>query len=331
MTHDDGIRISVIIPTFNSAMTIAGCVAAVVADPFEAKEIIVVDDCSSDATREILGEFDCRLIELEENSGPARARNAGAAQARGEILFFVDSDIFLADHSVSIVDRYYREHPLAEAVIGMYAKTPANGGSFSQYMALWRFYTWTHPTPTEFSFFIASCGTIRQAVFAELGGFDTVYRGAEVEDYEFGHRLGARHPIFLLPELQGVHRFPGFMKCMRNYFSRSRKWFELFLRRRRFDTGQANASTGVSVVFAVAWILSGLAAIVISNPFAGALSGMCLLAYLVTISGFLRMAYQERGADFAVYAGVVHLLLSLAVAVGVGAALLRLPFTKARV
>ncbi len=322
MNRANSIRISVIIPTFNSEDTIKDCVNAVQAGSNEEVETIVVDDSSTDSTRDLVAAMDCVLLTLKQNSGPAHARNSGAAHARGEILFFIDSDVILSDRAVATVESYYREHPEADAVIGMYSKRPANEGLFRHYMALWRYYTWTHPTPEEFSFFIASCGTIRRDVFVEMGGFDTAYRGAEVEDYEFGHRLAGRHPIILLPDLQGAHHFPGFPTCWRNYLRRTRRWFALFRRRRRFDSGQAKGSTGLSVALATVTVTTTLASVVVHHPVVWAPAAVSWLAYLASISGFLAFATKERGFVFAMSSVFIHMSLSLAVALGVGSAVL---------
>lgn len=320
MKYDNALTVSVIIPTYNSEDTIAECISAVLAEATDGVEVLVVDDGSTDATREIVTGMDCRLITLERNSGPAEARNTGADQARGDILFFIDSDVILAKGALSLIDRHYRQEPDEAAAVGMYAKKPANEGLFHHYMALWRYFTWTHPTPRSFSFFIASCGTIRREVFVEMGGFDTAYRGAEVEDYEFGHRLAARHSITLLPDLQGAHHFPGFATCWQNYLSRSRRWFALFRRRRRFDSGQAQGSTGLSVALAASAVVMSLASIVIHQPLVWISAAVFWFAYLVSISGFLVFAARERGFAFAVSSLFVHTTLSLAVAIGVGSA-----------
>lgn len=90
--------VSVIIPTFNSAATIAATLESVRGQTFGAWEAIVVDDCSTDSTCDIVQEIArnddrIRLVELSENSGrPAVPRNVGVRAATGYYVAFLDSD-----------------------------------------------------------------------------------------------------------------------------------------------------------------------------------------------------------------------------------------------
>ena len=93
--------VSVVIPTFNSQDAIVGAIDSVLAQNYEAIEIIVVDDGSSDHTvaiaREKLG--GCakpfRVLEFGVNKGPSAARNAGWRAASGTWVQFLDSDDLL--------------------------------------------------------------------------------------------------------------------------------------------------------------------------------------------------------------------------------------------
>lgn len=85
-------KISVIIPVYNSEKTLYNCLKSIYANSFDNFEVIIVDDVSADKTCEVAGRFPCRLIRLDENSGPAYARQAGVAAAEGEIIAFTDSD-----------------------------------------------------------------------------------------------------------------------------------------------------------------------------------------------------------------------------------------------
>lgn len=87
--------ISVIIPTYNRAATIRRSIMSVLGQTIEELELIVVDDCSTDDTAQIVRSIpDKRLkyVCLEKNSGACVARNRGIELAEGDLIAFQDSD-----------------------------------------------------------------------------------------------------------------------------------------------------------------------------------------------------------------------------------------------
>ena len=94
-------KISVVIPTYNRAQTIMRAINSVLSQTLPAFEILVVDDGSSDGTKELLqahGFFNKKTKALEkkylvqENSGVSSARNLGIKNANGDFIAFLDSD-----------------------------------------------------------------------------------------------------------------------------------------------------------------------------------------------------------------------------------------------
>jgi len=90
--------VSIVIPTYNAEAYIRSTVHSALAQSYEDVEILVVDDCSTDNTRAVVAELAAlstkvRLIPLAENSGtPARPRNMGVSNARGEWVAYLDAD-----------------------------------------------------------------------------------------------------------------------------------------------------------------------------------------------------------------------------------------------
>ena len=89
--------ISVIIPTFNRAKMVCDCVRSVLATDYPNLEVIVVDDCSPDDTKEqVAAAFDSdtrvKYLRNEKNSFQAFSRNNGRMVASGDYLFFLDDD-----------------------------------------------------------------------------------------------------------------------------------------------------------------------------------------------------------------------------------------------
>jgi len=92
-----GPAVSVVIPVWNAAATLAETLASVRAQVFEDWELLLVDDASTDSSpilARALADADSRIriLTLPENGGPAAARNAGIRAARGRYIAFVDAD-----------------------------------------------------------------------------------------------------------------------------------------------------------------------------------------------------------------------------------------------
>ena len=90
-------KLSIIIPCYNERETILSLVNAVKASPVEDKEIIIVDDCSNDGTRDILRQtvepLVDRVIYQEVNKGKGAALRTGFAHATGDIVVVQDADL----------------------------------------------------------------------------------------------------------------------------------------------------------------------------------------------------------------------------------------------
>ncbi len=90
---------SVIVPTFNRAFIIERCINSILAQEYFNFELIVVDDGSTDNTKDVLDKYKDSRIRyfFQENSGVSVARNQGSKLAHGEFLVFLDSDDYVND------------------------------------------------------------------------------------------------------------------------------------------------------------------------------------------------------------------------------------------
>jgi glycosyltransferase involved in cell wall biosynthesis len=198
-------RISVVIPVYNDAASLVDCLAALRAAATADTEIIVVDDASTDGSASLAERAGVTVIRLPRNSGPAVARNYGAARAQGEILFFVDSDVAVAPDAVRRVLALFDQRPEVAGVFGSYDTTPRAPGLVSQYRNLLHHFVHQQAN-SEAATFWAGCGAMRRSIFALVDGFDEGAFGRAIEDIELGYRVRrAGHRIFLDKGLLGKH------------------------------------------------------------------------------------------------------------------------------
>lgn len=85
---------SIIIPTFQHANTLGDCLESAFAQTYGNIEVIVVNDGSTDQTRDVLRDYESRATIIhQKNAGSNPARNRGLKEARGEYVIFVDADV----------------------------------------------------------------------------------------------------------------------------------------------------------------------------------------------------------------------------------------------
>src|SRR5262245_658204 len=199
-------RISIIVPAFNAGATLTLCLNAIFEQVDPETEVIVVNDCSTDRFPQITEESDLKLLQTPVRSGPAAARNLGAAQASGDILFFIDADVIIAPESIDFVRNFFQQNPQISAVFGSYDDAPAEQNFLSQYKNLMHRYV-HHEGSGKAGTFGECCRAIRKEVFLALNVFDAqLYPHPSIEDIELGIRMVERdYEIRLEPGLQGKH------------------------------------------------------------------------------------------------------------------------------
>jgi teichuronic acid biosynthesis glycosyltransferase TuaG len=89
--------VSIITPMFNSEKYIADTIKSVISQTYKNWEMIIVDDCSSDNSVNVVKDFTSndnriKLIQLDKNSGPAVSRNVAIEKSNGQYMTFIDSD-----------------------------------------------------------------------------------------------------------------------------------------------------------------------------------------------------------------------------------------------
>ena len=188
--------ISVIIPAYNCQAFIGETLDSVRAQTETHWEAVVVDDCSTDNTRNVIGDYlqqvadpRIRLVRQEKNAGVSAARNLGVAQAKGEWLAFLDGDdVWLPKHleTCSALCPASRTMLVVEAAEAwnqdlsecLFWHGPSDQDARDLRTSLW---TW--------NFFLPSTMFMHRDLFTLLGGFDTRPEFNHAEDWDFLLRL----------------------------------------------------------------------------------------------------------------------------------------------
>lgn len=283
------------------------CLAGLAAAVPPPDEIVVVADGAADEIAAAAAEVGARCVSLETGRGPAQARNAGAREAVGEILFFVDSDVAIhADAVTQVRDAFAGKADLS-AVFGSYDDRPSAPGFFSQYKNL--FHHYVHQiSRSEASTFWAGCGAVRRDVFLAAGGFDESFERPSIEDIELGYRLRrAGRRIELRKSLQATHLKAWTLGSLlrSDIFDRALPWTELILRERRMLADlNLRPTDRVSAVLACILAATLCAALAWPSALAAALVlALLLLALNADLYEFFR---RKRGLAFAARAVLWH-------------------------
>lgn len=237
---------SVIMPVYNTADFIGRVLDSLPALG-EEFEVIMIDDCSTDGTADVIRRHpkspSIKLLKTPQNAGPAAARNLGVSEARGELLFF-DADVLFLPDTFERVKAYVRANPDVRCFTGLNSKDSAGEGLVSRFHALYSYFALNLiPENSGASAWNPRQGFLRKELFDSIGGFDTRYRKADVEDYELSKRILQVTPIVFTRSLEVKHRFGGFADSTRNFFKRSRQWINLLFRTRALErTGHTRLS-----------------------------------------------------------------------------------------
>jgi glycosyltransferase involved in cell wall biosynthesis len=304
------IEISVIVPMYNAASSIERCIAPLCAmlRCGEVKEIIVVDDCSTDRCPDIVKAIpSVRLERTPTRTGPGAARNHAAAVASGTHLWFVDSDVIVARDCARVLARTFTETG-AGAVFGCYDDRPAAANFLSQYKNLVHRYYHSGGRSAASTFW-AGCGAVERALFEELGGFDVArYAYPSIEDIELGYRIADRgRQIVLRQDLQGKHLKEWRLKNLlyTEVFARAIPWSRLMLKRKHL-TDDLNVSLGerARALLALVCLLALLAwavGVIPSSLLVAAIAGTALANLKL-----VRFFHAQRGPLFAARAVLYH-------------------------
>jgi glycosyltransferase involved in cell wall biosynthesis len=183
--------VSVIIPTYNRAWTLGKSVRSVFDQTYRSIECIIVDDGSTDATPDVVGQLvnECprgitvRYIR-KDNGGPNSARNRGLIESAGEFICYLDSDDILLPDSVARRARILQEDPSVDFCYGQSSARDEHGREI-----LTMNHPWPGPNEARVSRYLFDTNSplIRRATCARVG----LWREDDLhgQEYEYFARL----------------------------------------------------------------------------------------------------------------------------------------------
>jgi glycosyltransferase involved in cell wall biosynthesis len=204
--------ISVVVPAFNAGSYVATALDSALAQTDPCFEVIVVDDGSTDQTREIVRGYRprVRLIE-QENEGPAAARNLLLAKARGKYVAFLDADDLWLPDKLERQRKLFERYPDLVLVSARLRDVNADGRPLEskrdpRFDHLYDQPRSLHKELLHIGNFIAQSAAMAvRACAIEVGGWYTSERILST-DYELWIRLAAQGRFYVSSEVVGDYR-----------------------------------------------------------------------------------------------------------------------------
>jgi glycosyltransferase involved in cell wall biosynthesis len=175
--------ISVILTTYERRTLLARALASVFSQMLTDREVIVVDDGSTDGTLEFLATQPVTVIRVAHSGNPAIVRNAGLTHARGELITFLDSDDVWRPTALAELAEALSQHPDAGFAYcdcqPNASSTPKSAGAIDVFDPL-----------LQTDFLVTGGVLIRRPLADAVGEFDP--RCSPAEDWDFWLRMAAR-------------------------------------------------------------------------------------------------------------------------------------------
>lgn len=261
-----------------------------------------------------------RIIKLKKNQGPAVARNIGVKYAKGKVILFFDSDVVVYSKSIFEVINSFKTDPDLYALTGVWDKKQKGNKFFPKFKALrdWSYWINERDPRNYYYLFSTRVAAIRRDLFLRLGGFDTTYKAALVEDMELTYRIARRYAVVFNPKVIVHHEFEDFYIVAKKYFLRSFYWSLIYRERKKFDpvaTTGKEAMTAITAGGIVGCAVLSLGFFQISQISQIGLA-VFLLVHLFLVRKFLWFCAREEGVWFAFKSFITGIALYIVILAG---------------
>ena len=215
--HEE-VDVSIIIPVFNQLEYTHACLASLqVVEDQTSFEIIIVDDCSTDRTAEVLPEVDgVTYLRNERNSGFVASCNRGAQKARGKYLLFLNNDTLVKPGwLIALLDTFKEER--RAGIVGSKLLYPDGrlqeaGGIIWQDASGWNYGKFDDAARPEYNYLrdvdycSAAALMVPKALFESVGSFDSRYAPGYYEDTDLAFKIRqAGYRVLYQPLSEVIH------------------------------------------------------------------------------------------------------------------------------
>ncbi|OGL51158.1 MAG: hypothetical protein A3H37_09040 [Candidatus Schekmanbacteria bacterium RIFCSPLOWO2_02_FULL_38_14] len=211
-------KVSIVIPTYNCAQYIGETIESILNQIYKNFEIIVVDDGSTDNTRDVAKSFEKEINYIyQENGGPSKAKNTGIKAARGEYIAFLDADDIWFPDILKQTVQAFQQYAEAGLAFTDYLKFDESG-VIQQSNCADRFKVWFNKhrsatTDLAYGWFyrellIGSCISsvfVKKKVMEEVGMFDETFKIGE--DYDLWLRIAKKYKFIYINRVLYKYRY----------------------------------------------------------------------------------------------------------------------------
>ncbi len=210
--------VTIVIPVYNNCEYTFQCLKSIAENTTDIDyEVLVVDDCSTDRTREMLAVVStAQVLRNKKNSGFLFSCNSGAKKARGEYIVFLNNDTVVTPRWLEELLETFKAHPEA-GLVGSKLLYPDGrlqeaGGIIWRDASGWNYGRLDDPQKPEYNYLrevdycSGACVMVPKKLFMDLGGFDKRYAPAYAEDADLAFQIRqAGRKVFYQPLSQIIH------------------------------------------------------------------------------------------------------------------------------
>ena len=289
---------SVIIPAYNASKTIKECIKAIIPQLTNGDELIIIDDGSTDNTKEIVKSFKVIKYIKINNSGPAIARNTGAKIAKNDIIIFIDSDCIAQKDWLKEMILPFKK----KKILGVQGAYKTNQESiiarFEQIDIEYRYIGLKTASNKGMLDWIGSySAAFKRREFLKLGGFDENFPIASGEDPEFSFRLAKIGKLIFNEKAIVYHTHPATLKK----YLRT-KFFRAYFRPRMYSKNKNKIikdsytpqSLKAQIIFSNIIIITLILFLIFQSQITLMLFLLSIILFILSLSKFMFFAIRKN-------------------------------------